>query len=81
MSPDAFLPFLEIEPLPAVFIISLVEAHFVGTHDKAPILAALGAHIFFDDQEKHILGAASVVPAAHVPGPHDPRQPVIPASA
>lgn len=57
------------------------EAHFVGTHDKSPILAALGAHIFFDDQEKHILGAVSVVPAGHVPGPHDPRQPVIPASA
>jgi 5'-nucleotidase len=55
------------------------EAHFVGGHSKAPILKALGAHIFFDDQEKHVLGAAAVVTAGHVPGPHDPNAPVIPA--
>ncbi|MER8523547.1 5'-nucleotidase [Mesorhizobium sp. M1076] len=55
------------------------EAHFVGSRSKAPILKALGAHIFFDDQEKHVLGAAAVVPAGHVPGPHDPAAPVIPA--
>jgi 5'-nucleotidase len=55
------------------------EAHFVGGHSKAPILKALGAHIFFDDQEKHVLGAAAVVAAGHVPGPHDPKAPVIPA--
>lgn len=55
------------------------EAHFVGSRSKAPILQALGAHIFFDDQEKHVLGAATVVPSGHVPGPHDPAQPVIPA--
>ena len=55
------------------------EAHFVGSRDKAPILKAFGAHIFFDDQEKHVLGAAAVVPAGHVPGPHDPRAPVVPA--
>ncbi|SEN85011.1 5'-nucleotidase [Sphingomonas gellani] len=56
------------------------EAHFVGSRSKAPILRALGAHIFFDDQEKHVLGAATVVPAGHVPGPHDPAMPVIPAN-
>ncbi|RUZ72529.1 5'-nucleotidase [Mesorhizobium sp. M7A.F.Ca.US.006.01.1.1] len=55
------------------------EAHFVGSREKAPILKALGAHIFFDDQEKHVLGATAVVPAGHVPGPHDPAAPVIPA--
>ncbi|GKQ53564.1 5'-nucleotidase [Bradyrhizobium sp. Ce-3] len=55
------------------------EVHFVGPQPKAPILKALGAHIFFDDQEKHVLGAAAVVPAGHVPGPHDPNAPVIPA--
>jgi 5'-nucleotidase len=54
------------------------EAHFVGGHPKAPILKALGAHIFFDDQEKHVLGASAVVAAGHVPGPHDPNAPVIP---
>jgi 5'-nucleotidase len=55
------------------------EAHFVGTRDKAPILKAFGAHIFFDDQEKHVVGASSVVPAGLVPGPHSPDKPVIPA--
>jgi 5''-nucleotidase. len=55
------------------------EAHFVGPWPKAPILQAFGAHIFFDDQEKHVLGAADVVPAGHVPGPHDPDKPIIPA--
>jgi 5'-nucleotidase len=55
------------------------EAHFVGKRDKAPILRAFGAHIFFDDQEKHVVGASSVVPAGLVPGPHSPDQPVIPA--
>jgi 5'-nucleotidase len=55
------------------------EAHFVGSRAKAPILKAFGAHIFFDDQEKHVLAASAVVPAGHVPGPHDPLVPIIPA--
>jgi 5'-nucleotidase len=55
------------------------EAHFVGGHPKSPILKAIGAHIFFDDQEKHVLGAAGVVAAGHVPGPHDPNELVLPA--
>lgn len=56
------------------------EAHFVGFSSKAPILKAFGAHIFFDDQEKHVLGASTVVPAGHVPGPHQPDEPIIPAA-
>ncbi|WP_298354677.1 5'-nucleotidase [Rhodoblastus sp.] len=56
------------------------EAHFVGGHEKAPILAATCAHIFFDDQECHVDGASGVVPAGLVPGPHDPDAPIIPAS-
>jgi 5'-nucleotidase len=55
------------------------EAHFVGRHEKAPILKATKAHIYFDDQEKHILGASLVVPAGLVPGPHSADRPVIPA--
>lgn len=55
------------------------EAHFVGKNQKGPILEALGAHIFFDDQESHVLSASAVVPAGHVPGPHHPSAPVIPA--
>ena len=57
------------------------EAHFVGVREKGPILKALGAHIFFDDQEKHVLSAASVVAAGHVPGPHRADNPVIPSDA
>jgi 5'-nucleotidase len=56
------------------------EAHFVGPRPKGPILKALGAHIFFDDQEKHVLGASQVVAAGHVPGPHNPDEPIILAS-
>jgi 5'-nucleotidase len=56
------------------------EAHFVGTHPKAGILEAFGAHIFFDDQEKHVLGAAPTVPAGLVPGPHDPTELLTPSS-
>ena len=55
------------------------EAHFVSSREKTPILKAVGAHIFFDDQERHVLGAAAVVPAGHVPGPHDPNEPILPA--
>jgi 5'-nucleotidase len=55
------------------------EAHFVGKWEKAPILKAFGAHIFFDDQETHVLGAAPLVPSGHVPGPHAPNAPVLPA--
>jgi 5'-nucleotidase len=47
------------------------EAHFVGSHAKGPIVGAYGAHIFFDDQERHILGAEGLVPAGLVPGPYD----------
>jgi 5'-nucleotidase len=55
------------------------EIHLVGANPKAAFLHAIGAHIFFDDQEKHVLGAAEVVPAGHVPGPHAPNKLVIPA--
>lgn len=57
------------------------EAHFVGAHEKGPILGATGAHIFFDDQEKHVLSASGIVAAGLVPGPHGADDLVIPASA
>ena len=53
------------------------EIHLVGPARKAGFLQAIGAHIFFDDQKKHVEGAAEVVPAGHVPGPHDPTELVI----
>lgn len=55
------------------------EAHFVGANPKGPILRAARAHILFDDQEKHVLGAADHVASGHVPGPHDAEAPVVPA--
>lgn len=56
------------------------EAHFVGRHAKAPILAAIRAHIFFDDQERHFDAAVPHVPSGLVPGSHSPNELVIPAS-
>jgi len=56
------------------------EAHFVGRHEKAPILRATQAHIFFDDQERHFFGASGIVASGLVPGPHSPDRVVIPAS-
>jgi 5'-nucleotidase len=55
------------------------EAHFVGRHEKAPILKATRAHMFFDDQERHVTGASLVVPAGLVPGSHAPNETIIPA--
>ncbi len=55
------------------------EAHFVGRNSKAPILKAMDAHIFFDDQITHIEKAALVVPSGLVFGPHAPDKPIIPA--
>jgi len=46
------------------------EAHFVGLHEKAPILEATGAHIFFDDKEKTVIAANEVVPSGLVPSPY-----------
>jgi 5'-nucleotidase len=57
------------------------EAHFVGRHEKAPLLRATRAHIFFDDQEKHFIGARDFVASGLVPGPHSADRPVIPSSA
>lgn len=44
------------------------ESFFLGGVSKRDILAAFGAHIFFDDQDIHTRRAAEVVPAARVPG-------------
>lgn len=55
------------------------EAHFVGARSKTPILKATRAHIFFDDQVKHVSGASRVVSAGLVPGPHDPDNLVQPS--
>ena len=47
--------------------ISINEAFFLGGVSKTEVLAAFGAHIFFDDQDIHTEPASAVVPAATVP--------------
>ena len=43
------------------------EAFFMGGVQKADVLKAFGAHIFFDDQVVHTEPASRLVPAARVP--------------
>ncbi len=42
------------------------ETFFLGGIDKAPVLAVLRPHIFFDDQLRHLRRAQAVVPSARV---------------
>ncbi len=42
------------------------ETFFLGGIEKAPVLAALRPHIFFDDQLRHLHDAQDLVPSAHV---------------
>ena len=42
------------------------ETYFLGGVDKTDVLAAFGAHIFFDDQLAHVEAASRRVPAAQV---------------
>jgi len=43
------------------------EVFFLGDVPKPKILQAFRPHIYFDDQEGHILPASKFVPSAHVP--------------
>ena len=43
------------------------EAFFLGGLPKDKVLKAFKAHIFFDDQDAHLISAQVVVPAARVP--------------
>lgn len=47
--------------------VSVDEAFFLGGVTKHEVLAAFGAHIFFDDQDVHLASAAPLVPSAKVP--------------
>lgn len=42
------------------------ETFFLGGIDKAPVLAVLRPHIFFDDQLRHLRRAQGIVPSARV---------------
>src|SRR3990170_7183375 len=52
------------------------ETYFLGGVDKTDVLAAFGAHIFFDDQRSHAQRAARKVPAAQVLWPAEALGPV-----
>lgn len=43
------------------------EAHFLGGAPKLPVLRAFRPHIYFDDQEIHLVDAARSLPVARVP--------------
>lgn len=45
------------------------EGHFVGAHGKVPIPCAFGAHIVFDDQERHVLGVSPFLAPGWFPAP------------
>ncbi len=50
--------------------VNIDEAFFLGGIQKAEVLEAFGAHIFFDDQTVHTDPASKVVPSAQVPYKH-----------
>jgi 5'-nucleotidase len=43
------------------------EVYFLGGLAKDKVLEAFGAHIFFDDQDVHLIGTSKVVPSGKVP--------------
>jgi len=43
------------------------EAYFLGGISKDKVLRAFGAHIFFDDQDAHLIDSSKVVPSGKVP--------------
>jgi 5'-nucleotidase len=42
------------------------EAYFLGGWPKAPVLEAIGTHIFFDDQDSHLSDSKTKVPCGKV---------------
>ena len=49
-----------------VWGVRIDEAFFLGGSEKAAVLKAFGADIFFDDQDVHLSGSSNVVPSAKV---------------
>ncbi len=47
------------------------EAFFLGGVDKSSVLKAFRPHIFFDDQDAHLISASKYVPSGKVPYPSD----------
>ncbi|SKC51792.1 5'-nucleotidase [Krasilnikoviella flava] len=47
--------------------VTVNDAFFLGGIDKGRILEVMRPHIFFDDQEAHLLSTAAFAPSVHVP--------------
>jgi 5'-nucleotidase len=47
--------------------VKIDEAFFLGGVEKKEILKAFNAHIFFDDQDSHVLPASTEIPSGRVP--------------
>ena len=53
--------------------VKIDEAFFLGGIEKKEILKAFNAHIFFDDQDSHVLPASSEIPSGRVPYKSDSK--------
>ncbi len=51
--------------------VNVDEAFFLGGLSKDKVLKAFNAHIFFDDQDTHVIPASNVVPSSRVPYKQD----------
>lgn len=49
------------------------EVYFLGGMSKDKVLQAFGAHIFFDDQDVHLVSSSKVVPSGKVPYSSDSK--------
>ena len=47
--------------------VTVNDAFFLGGIDKARIIEVLQPHIFFEDQQRHLLGASRFAPSVHIP--------------
>lgn len=47
--------------------VTVNDAFFLGGIDKGAVLSVLKPHIFFDDQQGHLVSTSQVAPSVHVP--------------
>ncbi|MFD6636275.1 5'-nucleotidase [Micromonospora chalcea] len=47
--------------------VTVNDAFFLGGIDKGAVISVLKPHIFFDDQEGHLMSTSQVAPSVHIP--------------
>lgn len=47
--------------------VTVNDAFFLGGIDKGAVLSVLKPHIFFDDQQNHLVSTSHVAPSVHIP--------------